>query len=428
MNEILNFYSRKDIQKELVRIAKDREVGVKFGEKGFGKRPDILQFEGDVLDLAKHGATSFHFSEERWYDPLQLKTGMNKRQLDELRKGWDFIIDIDCKELEYAKIMADLIVDALKFHDIDKISCKFSGNNGFHLGIPFESFSSDVNNMETRLLFPDGPRVIASYLKNMIKEHLSARLLAKDSIENIANKIGKRKLDLIEDGKFNPFKVAEIDTILISSRHMFRAPYSCHEKSGLVSIPIKVEDIMDFTKEQAKIENVKVQNNFLNEETNASQLIIQAFDWYTKQNSSLIKVEEKKNDTVYDEIKSKVSEEYFPYCIKKILRGGLEDGKKRSIFILINFLNHMGWSYEDIEKKLMDWNKTHLEPLRENYILAQIGWHKKQKDKILPPNCGNASYYKDLRFCDVSQCGNYKNPVNFVKIKLRDKKKEKKEN
>lgn len=424
MGELVDFYSRKDVQRELIRVAKDREVGVRYGDKGYGKRPDILQFEGDILDLVKNGATSFHFSEERWYDPLSLKPGMNKKQLDELRKGWDFIIDIDCKELEYAKIMADLIVDALKFHDINEISCKFSGNNGFHLGISFESFPGDVNNTETRLLFPDGPRVIAGYLKDLIKEHFSSRLLAKDSIENMAKKIGRKKMDLIENGGFNPFAVANIDTMLISNRHMFRAPYSYHEKSGLISIPVKVEDILNFTKDMAKPETVKVESVFLDERVDASQLIIQAFDWQSRQNKSLVedtRAENKNQDFV--DIKVKVKEDHFPYCIKRILKGGLEDGKKRSVFVLINFLRHMGWNHDEIQDKLLEWNKTNLEPLRDNYIMAQVSWSKRQKEKMLPPNCGNAHYYKDLRFCNLTQCGNYKNPVNYVKIKLREKNK-----
>ena len=49
MKEIIEYYSGKDIQKHILSIAKNRELAVKFGEKGFGKRPDILQFENDIL-------------------------------------------------------------------------------------------------------------------------------------------------------------------------------------------------------------------------------------------------------------------------------------------------------------------------------------------------------------------------------------------
>src|SRR3989338_4118927 len=101
---LLLHYKRRDIQEAMVAHAKDREVAVKFGEKGFGKRPDMLQYPNDVKELGKSGATSFHISEERWKNPLALQPGMSKRQLDDLRIGWDLLIDVDTKFFEIAKI------------------------------------------------------------------------------------------------------------------------------------------------------------------------------------------------------------------------------------------------------------------------------------------------------------------------------------
>ena len=110
----LKHYKRKEIQEEIVNGAKDKEIAVKFGDKGFGKRPDVLLFPNDVLELAKKDATSFHASEELWLNPLNLKPEMRRKELDDLRKGWDLILDIDCKILDYSKIAADLLVKALK--------------------------------------------------------------------------------------------------------------------------------------------------------------------------------------------------------------------------------------------------------------------------------------------------------------------------
>ena len=139
MNEILKFYSRKDIQKEIANFAKNREVGVRFKES-FGKRPEIIQFSSDVGEFAKQGATSFHVSVERWKDPLNLSSGLSRKQLDDLRSAWDLIIDIDSKFIEYNKKAALLLVNALQFNGLKNIGCKFSGGTGFHLFIPFESF------------------------------------------------------------------------------------------------------------------------------------------------------------------------------------------------------------------------------------------------------------------------------------------------
>ena len=121
----LEFYSRREIQERILEVAEDREVAPRYNQ-GFGRRPDVIQFPADILEMAKKGATSFHISEERWHNPLQLKPGMQKRDLDENRKGWDLVLDIDTKFWDYAKWTAFYLVEALKFHDVKNIAVKFS--------------------------------------------------------------------------------------------------------------------------------------------------------------------------------------------------------------------------------------------------------------------------------------------------------------
>ena len=407
----LDYYSRRDIQKAIVESSKDREVGTMFGPSKFGKRPDVLHFESDVLELIKQGATSFHISEEHWTDPLKLASGLNKKQLDELRKGWDLIIDIDSKELEHSKIIAHYIIEALKFHDIKNIFCKYSGNKGFHIAVPFNSFPDVINSIKTNLLFPDGPKIIASYLIQFVEPHLEKKL------EELNIKI--------------PIKdFLEVDTILISSRHMFRAPYSLHEKTGLVSLPINPNDVLKFKKELANPENIMGTIKFLDyekiKEKEASKLLIQALDWDSKKRSR--DIEEPKNKKVkYDEIKEKIPEKFFPPCMKLGLEG-LADGKKRFLFMLINFLKSVGWSHEDVEIKVKEWNSKNSEPLKEGYILSQLSWHKRQKTKVLPQNCPHTSdnpssnYYKSLGICQPDNlCTKIRNPVNYTIRKTRFK-------
>ena len=388
----LDFYSRSDIQEELIKISKNREFAAKFGEN-FGKRPDTIGFKKDIYELARQGATSFHISEERWADPLRLKAGMSKKELDDLRIGWDFLIDIDSKNLEYSKICAKLIVDALRFHDVKNISVKFSGNLGFHIGIPFESFPSKVNDKEIRLLFPDALRIVIDYLKNMIKDHLIAKL-----------------------GKENYSKVG-IDTILVSSRHMFRAPYSLHEKTGLVSLPIMAEHILDFDINEAKPENVKTNIKFLEHDgkVDAKYLIMQTFD-FAKKGELLGKASAK--DDKYEIPKTAITEEFFPPCIR-IASNGLEDGKKRFVFIATNFLKSLGWKIEDIEKYLLDWNKRNNNPLKDGYIINQMNWFKRQSKAVLPPNCNNQMYYVSIGICHPDNlCKLIKNPANYARRKF----------
>ncbi len=416
----LQYYSNKQVQKQIYENSKDKEISYQLSNKGFGKRPDILQFENDILELAKQGATSFHISEENWHDPLKLEPGMPKTKLDQLRKSWDLILDID-GPFEYSQIASNLLIEALRFHNITNIPTKFSGNKGFHIAIPFTSFPKEVNNRPTPLLFPEGPKIIASYLSNLIKEPLTARLLEKYTIEEIQKTSKKTESEIIKDGKFNPFSVVDIDTILISNRHMFRAPYSLHEKSNLASIPINPSNILNFKKEQANPENIKEYKPYLNIEptpNQAKELFIQAFDWHQKNKPK----EETKKEYTYEEIKDEIHEKFFPPCIKLILQGIASDGRKRALFILLNFLKSTGHKKEKIQEIIQKWNKDNYEPLKEGYIQAQLNWHTRNQQKILPPNCSNNNYYTSLLVCKPDQlCSKVKNPVNYAVRKSRFK-------
>ncbi len=420
MNEkILKYYSRKDIQRAIVDAAKDREVAVRF-QSVFGKRPDILQFDNDVMTFASNGATSFHISEERWRNPLNLKPGMTKIQLDSLRKGWDLVLDIDCKFIEYSKACADLLVRAIKFNDVSSYGVKFSGGSGFHISIPFEAFPSQVNNQETRLLFPDGVRAIAEYLKSLIKDHLSEKILSISTIQEISSFIKKPSKELLVDNAFNPFTVINIDAVLISSRHMFRCPYSINEKTNLVSVP--VENPLTFEMSKAKMENVSTSTPFFKQpkEEEASQLIIQAFDHIRKSSATPPQVKDINQKRDFSEITTEVSEEHFPPCIKLMMKGLPEDGRKRAVFILTNFLQNVGYAPDRIEAVLNEWNKKNYEELREGYIRSQVSWAKKQPKKLLPPNCDNEAYYLNIGVCKPDGlCRMIKNPVNYVKKKLK---------
>ena len=388
--DLLKYYSNKKVQEALLKVSKNREIAARFDDN-FGKRPDVLQFDNDIMELVKKGATSFHFSEEHWSNPLLLKPGMTKSQLDNLRIGWDLILDID-GPLEYSKIVSNLISEALQFHDVENFTVKYSGNKGFHIAVPFNAFPEKVDNKNTRDLFPDGPRVIASYLKDMIKDEVKNKIPEND-----------------------PFSIVDIDTILISNRHMFRAPYSYHEKSGLISIPINRKNILNFNKENATPENISFNEKFLEEcnDKEASKLIIQAFDWNNKiQRRETVEVKQH-----YPETTQKAPMELFPSSIKNGLLG-IEDGRKRFLFVLLNFLKSLNYSPEEIEKIVYEWNKKNKEPLKEGYLRSQLLWHKRQ-EKIMPPNFSNKAYYDDIGLKPKENELKFKNPVNYSLSLLR---------
>ncbi|MBI2139996.1 hypothetical protein HYU14_03665 [Candidatus Woesearchaeota archaeon] len=418
---LLNHYKRQDIQKAIVACAQDREIAVKFQDKGFGKRPDILVYPRDVLELAKQGCSSFHSSEELWINPLQLSPSMRKQEMEKLRKGWDLLIDIDCKFLEFSKIAADLLIKALRHHGIASVSCKFSGGTGFHIGVPFEAFPEKVHDRETRHWFPEGPRAIAQYLVDKIQSPLRDALLSQ-GIEALTEKTGLKYDEMVAGGEFNPFSFIKIDTLLISSRHLFRMPYSFNEKTGLVSVPINPDKVPAFQKEIAFWKNVHASKFvFLGREHIASNegkaLLVQAFDYVAQ--SEKKKTDGPRKQFIMEDIQEAIPEQFFPPCIQTILKG-LKDGKKRSVFVLVNFLRSVGWEYDAIEKRLLEWNSHNPEPLRDVTIVGQLRYHKSQGKKVFPPNCSNAMYYKDLGVCCPTEiCQRFKNPVNFAKAQVR---------
>ena len=77
-----------------------------------------------------------------------------------------------------------------------------------------------------------------------------------DTPVNLAQRIGKNIYDIINEDGIDPYKIVSLD--IFGSRHLFRLPYSLHESSLLVSLPIKPENIEKFQKEQAAPEKVKV--------------------------------------------------------------------------------------------------------------------------------------------------------------------------
>lgn len=425
------YYRRKEIKKILLLQARNVEVVAKYFDK-FGKRPDILEYESDIDNLVSKGATSFHCSEELWQNPLELSTELKQEELNKLRIGWNLILDVDCKFLEYSKIAAWLLCQALYFHGIRNFGLKFSGGTGWHIGIAFDAFPSEINKKKIKNFFPEGPRMIAGYLKDMIKKELSLRILENSSLKEIAEATGKKIDELLDKNKeFDPFNVLEIDTVLISPRHLYRMAYSLHEKTGLASIVIKPEQIKLFHPSWAKPSRVYAKPFLPEPEPNeAKELLTQAFDWKAKKER---KIELRKRVEEKGKIKTmkikKIDERILPPCIKEILSGMKHDGRKRALFILITFLRSLGLDFEEIENKVREWNKLNYKPLKESYIVTQLNWFKKQSLR-LPPNCGFA-YYQDLGICKPdSLCQKIKNPLAYVmkksKMLVKEKGKEKK--
>lgn len=418
----LSYYKRRDVQKALVEQAQNKEIAIRFSDF-FGKRPDILMYEDDVLEFAKKKATSFHCSEELWLNPLNLKSEMKKQEIEELRIGWDLILDIDCHHFAYSKLAAYYLVAMLKDLGINSVTCKFSGNKGFHIAVPFEAFPEQINGVDTKNLFPEAPRKIAFYLRDKLKPVLEKGIISiEKDISKVVERTGVKYEEIVKKEKnaegfdelvLDAERFLEIDTILIAPRHLYRMPYSLHEKSMLASVPVETDKILKFKKEMAEPDKVQFSIPFLDRKSakrgEAQMLLLNAFDFYPSEKQG------EKERKEYDLPAEAIAEENFPPCIKTML-SGMEDGKKRALFTMINFLKGSGWNMDAVEQKVYDWNKKNPEPLREVYLKGQIFQAKKTRDVVPPHNC--MQYYQDLRVCTPdSFCPKIKNPLQYARLK-----------
>ncbi|MFH7882477.1 MAG: hypothetical protein QW140_02035, partial [Candidatus Aenigmatarchaeota archaeon] len=178
--KIWNWYSRESVQQALLEISKNREVVPVF-QNSFGKRPDILQFPADIMQHVAEGAISFHGSLERWENPMELKAGVTKEQLDKTRIGWDILIDPDVNDFEIAKIATKEIIESLKDHGVKSYSVKYTGGKGFHIGIPFEALPEKINFQNSVLLYPEVMQKVIEYIKWYCKDKIREKLLALDN-------------------------------------------------------------------------------------------------------------------------------------------------------------------------------------------------------------------------------------------------------
>lgn len=215
---------------------------------------------------------------------------------------------------------------------------------------------------------------------------------------------------------------AKFDLVLVAPRHLFRMPYSLHEKTSLASVVLDKNQIDSFEPRDAGPLKIIIKD-FMpeNESGEARRLLSAALEWKKEHESHEEEITKKKYSNYDIDIKidlTELKEEIFPEPIKKLLNG-LKDGRKRGLFILITFYRSLGFSGDYINEKTREWNKKNEVPLKEGYIKSQIDWHLKQKKKILPPNYSNQGFYQDLGLLDKKP--DAKNPISEIVGRLRKK-------
>jgi DNA-directed RNA polymerase subunit RPC12/RpoP len=483
------YYSRADVRKAMLDFSKNRECVPRYFE-GFGKRPDSFQFESDIMEFARRGATSFHSSEEIWKDPIELLTGMREAELNALRIGWDLLIDLDCKYPEYSKKAASSIIQALKSCGVDNIGLKFSGSKGFHILVPWKAFPQELSGKKTCEMFPEWPRRICAYLKEKSRVFLEKEMSTEDStslakfkrgvrcetcknlseegsqilyvcsscktkLENMSDVFKRKRIircpncskEMLELSRskffvcnrcnknsknypdnFNEqaivediFEVLGLDVILVSSRHLFRMPYSLHEKTALASVVLEHSQLKDFDMiRDANPLKVQVKNFIPDSKPNEAQrLLMESLEYKIPEEKFNLANVNKNNqenkqegDKKYKEVTIKdFSSKIYPPSINKIL-AGMEDGRKRGLFILLGFFKSLKMPDDRLQKEIESWNLKNLEPLPPGYIKGQLMWHAKAQTK-LPPNF-DKPYYKEIGIIPTQEELKSKNPVSYA--------------
>jgi hypothetical protein len=406
---IQRYYLQDEIVEEMVRVAKHREVAPTY-PWGYGQRPDAVNFPGDFKNFVEQDAIAFHGSVEIWQNPHLIDTVADH---NDIRTGWDLVIDIDCDHsIELSKITADAVVSEIESFGIDYVSVKFSGNRGFHIGVRREAFPDKVEGTAISDWYPDLPQTIVSFLRHRLRDQLTEQFLDQDpELEGVMETDG--------EGAPDPYTVCDIENNW-GDRHLFRMPYSINEKSWLVSLPISRDQIRDFEKSWAEMDDITVEHRFLDtyEDGEATELVIEALDWQARNRDP--DDESTTFDGEFDPPDDAIPEAYFPPTITNIL-DGLEDGRKRAVFILITFLAHCGYDWESIEQQIWEWNERNHEPLDESYITTQLNWHKRQDEPLMPPNWSSDGFYQDLGVYEEDPLTeNVNNPVSYAFAKWND--------
>jgi len=142
------------------------------------------------------------------------------------RESMDFFLDIDGRRgLGPARIVTASMMDELARLDVPSWA-KFSGSSGFHIHIPSTAFPKTIDGQA----FPSvAPRLFLQLKHFLIRTaHTSCRGALRDSVIHPKHYYG-------------------------TSQGIQRMPFSRHETTGLVALPLRREEIRGFQPQDANI-------------------------------------------------------------------------------------------------------------------------------------------------------------------------------
>lgn len=403
----LEYYQQQDVQEAILRVYPDeREFACRYVDT-FGRRPEIIQYPNDIGALAKRGVTSFHLSIERWRFPQCLRKGITKSKLDDLRIGWDLVIDLDSDDFECCTEACAVFVEVLREAGLQNPFVKFSGNKGWHIIVPYEWFPPSIRGKPTSRLFPSAAASILDILSERARARLDnafAAILPSSKYDDVGRDL---------------YRIVEVDRQVARSRHLIRASYSLHEKSGLVSVPVDADDVRRFRRSDAEPSCVKVNPDWYpwklpeDDRGGGEELLEEA----------VMLVEEKHSRTSALRASPRCIEDmgkdYYPPCILNILHG-LSDGRKRSIFLLVGFFKSIGLPWDEVKARIRKWNAKNKPPLQEADLESPLRYLESKKDDYTMANCDHPAYFKAMGVCrSDTTCIRIRNPLTYSQRKKR---------
>jgi len=290
-----NFYRNPEVLEAILLQVRGREVWVKWGEEP-GPRPYSVDSLDELRELifrrANAGIVKVYRSVEVFRDVSKL----GECEPRELRKDWDYVIDIDSEDLERARKLASVLVEALQFYGI-RPRVKFSGRKGFHIivtGRAFDIFMEEDYVKAYEIL----PERITRFLLQVVRPEIRS--------------------------------LAKVDFQIYTPRRLLRCAYSLHD-SGLVSVP--VYDLKAFKLEDAKPENVKEIDLgwicYENEFREGRKLLNALMIWLQDHGESM-------TQTLTPAKASGNSKKGEIRWIEKLLENPVDDGRHRLLWLVIS--------------------------------------------------------------------------------------------
>jgi hypothetical protein len=205
---IVSYYSREDVQRAMYQYARGRKISVLRNFRPMFHGSGLRQ-PGDIFPLMM-----FYSQEPRLWPSIH---GTISRHDGDGRTVCDLVIEVDFKKSrERSFALARPLIRL--FQDLGvEFRVKFSGNASPHIIIPAEAFPAN----------------------------------RRKSFQNLYGKLLEFLRKRIKDPK-------TLDGSFRSPGHFLRMPYSLNENTGMVSLPIRVEDYDRFSWKMAHPDSVEV--------------------------------------------------------------------------------------------------------------------------------------------------------------------------